>query len=98
MAKKILAAPKKPQVAVNYGARINRIFGQVGGVKKMIESEKNKVDIIVQLKAVRAAIKGLEAEMLEAHLQNSAAGLAVGSAAQKSKKIAELKKVFLRFE
>ncbi len=98
MVKKIPLTAKKTKACANYEARINRIYGQVGGIKKMLESERNSTEILVQLKAVRSAIKALEAEILEAHLQDCAAGLALGSATQKNKKIADLKKVFLRFE
>ncbi len=96
--KKVVVAKPKKVVATDYSARMNRILGQVGGVKKMFESKKSRAEIIVQLKAVRSAIKALEAEVLEEHLQASAADLATGSAAQKTKKITDLKKIFLRFE
>jgi len=82
----------------DYLCRMNRIQGQVGGVKRMIEDEKGREEIIVQLKAVRSAIKALESELLEVHLQEIAAELSSGNAAQKSKKISDLKKLFLRFE
>lgn len=95
-AKSVVAKSKK--VVPNHEARVNRIVGQVGGVKKMIADGKNSVEIITQLKAVRSAIKALEGEILEEHLQSSALDLSRASAAQKSKKIADLKKIFLKFE
>ena len=70
--------------------RMNRIYGQVGSVKRMIEDEKSREEIIVQLKAVRSAIKALEAELLEVHLQEIAVELSSGNVAQKSKKISDL--------
>ena len=91
-------APKAKKVGSNYSARMNRIVGQIGGVKKMIEDEKTRAEILIQLKAVRSAIKALESEVLEDHLQSAAADLSVGNAAQKSKKLSELKKIFLRFD
>ena len=47
--------------------RINRIEGQVRGIKAMIENEKYCVDIINQIKAIRSALKGLELQILEGH-------------------------------
>lgn len=47
--------------------RINRIEGQVRGIKKMIEEEVYCVDILTQVKAVRSALKSLELQILEKH-------------------------------
>ena len=82
----------------SYISKINRISGQVGGVKKMIEEGKYCVEILTQLKAVRSAIKALEAEILEIHLEECVASLVSGSAAQKGKKITEMKNIFTKFE
>lgn len=91
-------APKTKKSAPNHASRVNRIVGQVGGIQRMIADEKNSVEIIIQLKAVRSAIKALEGEILEEHLQSSAIDLSRLSAAQKNKKISDLKKIFLKFE
>lgn len=47
--------------------RINRIEGQVRGIKKMVEDGKYCVDILTQVKAARSALKSLEINILEAH-------------------------------
>ncbi len=47
--------------------RVNRIEGQVRGIKKMIEEEKYCIDILVQIKAIRSALKSLEVNILEGH-------------------------------
>ena len=39
-------------------SRVNRIEGQVRGVKNMIEEGKYCVDILTQIKAMRNALKG----------------------------------------
>jgi DNA-binding FrmR family transcriptional regulator len=49
-------------------SRVNRIEGQVRGIGKMIQDEKYCIDILTQIKAVRSAMKSLELEVLEAHL------------------------------
>ncbi|MBK24565.1 MAG: transcriptional regulator [Halobacteriovorax sp.] len=48
--------------------RVNRVEGQVRGIGKMIEEEKYCIDILTQIKAVRSALKSLELEVLESHL------------------------------
>ena len=47
--------------------RVNRIEGQVKGIKNMIQEEKYCVDILTQIKAIRSALKGLELQILEGH-------------------------------
>jgi DNA-binding FrmR family transcriptional regulator len=48
-------------------SRVNRIEGQVKGIKGMIEEGKYCVDILTQIKAIRSALKGLELQILEGH-------------------------------
>jgi DNA-binding FrmR family transcriptional regulator len=50
--------------------RIKKIAGQVNGVLKMIEDERYCVDILTQFKAIRSAIKSVEAKILEEHLNH----------------------------
>lgn len=49
-------------------ARINRIAGQLNGVKKMIEEDRYCEDILIQLAAVDKAVRSLSAVLLERHL------------------------------
>ncbi len=51
-------------------ARLNRAIGQLQGIKKMIEEQRYCPEIIVQLKAVRSAIKHIESNILKTHLEN----------------------------
>ncbi len=48
---------------------LNRIEGQIKGIKKMIENRRYCVDILTQTKAVSAAIKKVEQGILKAHIQ-----------------------------
>lgn len=52
---------------------LNRIAGQVEGVKKMINERKYCPDILMQLKALRSAIKSLELRILDEHLSTCVA-------------------------
>jgi DNA-binding FrmR family transcriptional regulator len=49
--------------------RINKIVGQLNGIKKMIEERRYCPEIITQLKAVSSACKSLEIIMLQKHLE-----------------------------
>jgi CsoR family transcriptional regulator, copper-sensing transcriptional repressor len=48
--------------------RVARIKGQLDGVVRMIEAQRYCVDILTQTAAIRAALKSLEASILEKHI------------------------------
>lgn len=50
--------------------RLSRIEGQVKGLQKMIEQDRYCVDILVQTKAVMAALKKVEGELLKDHVDH----------------------------
>ena len=50
--------------------RINRVKGQLDGILRMIEDNRHCPEILIQTRAVRAAVKSLEASILERHLQS----------------------------
>ncbi|NBO18565.1 MAG: metal-sensitive transcriptional regulator [Proteobacteria bacterium] len=77
---------------------INRIIGQLEGVKKMVEERRYCADILTQLRAVRAAVNTVESKVLECHLDSCVNdAFSSGSDAEKKKKLAELKELYRRF-
>jgi DNA-binding FrmR family transcriptional regulator len=56
------------------GARINRISGQVSGIKKMVEEDRYCVDILTQISAARSALDALGVELLTSHLETCVLG------------------------
>ncbi|MCX7864689.1 MAG: metal-sensitive transcriptional regulator [Novosphingobium sp.] len=48
--------------------RFNRIEGQVRGLSKMVEDDRYCIDIVMQISAVRAALKRAEEEILRDHV------------------------------
>ena len=48
--------------------RLNRISGQIDGVKKMIEDDRYCDDILTQLSAIEKAVKSLSSVILERHM------------------------------
>ena len=50
--------------------RLNRISGQINGIKKMIEEDTYCNDVLIQLKASENFIKSLSNHILENHLYN----------------------------
>lgn len=49
---------------------LNRIEGQIKGIKRMIENRRYCVDILTQLKAAKAALHRIEQEILKKHMQH----------------------------
>lgn len=48
--------------------RLNRVEGQVRGVKKMLEEEQYCVDILTQVSAIQAALNAFNKELLSNHI------------------------------
>ena len=50
--------------------RLNRINGQITGIKKMIDNDAYCNDVLIQLKAVESSVQSLSNHILENHLYN----------------------------
>ena len=53
--------------------RLNRIEGQVRGIKKMVESDAYCVDILTQVSAIQAALNSFNKELLGNHIKTCVA-------------------------
>ncbi|MDG4657511.1 metal-sensitive transcriptional regulator [Ectobacillus antri] len=53
--------------------RLNRIEGQIRGIKGLIQKEVYCDDILIQISAVQAALSGVAKELFEKHLRFCAA-------------------------
>lgn len=51
-------------------ARVNRIAGQVRGVAAMIGENRDCPEILHTISAIHAALRGLEAKLLEDHVKH----------------------------
>lgn len=51
-------------------SRINRIIGQMNGIKKMIEENRYCDDVLIQLSAIDKSIKSLANVILENHMHS----------------------------
>lgn len=77
--------------------RINRVVGQLGGVKKMIEENRYCIDILQQTSAITSAIQALEKSILKKHFEHCVRGAFSASSKQDAEeKIEELLKIFAR--
>lgn len=75
--------------------RLNRIEGQVRGVRQMVAEDRYCIDILHQIQAVKAALARAESEILKEHAAccvNEA--IASGDAAEQRAKFNELIELF----
>jgi DNA-binding FrmR family transcriptional regulator len=74
--------------------RLSRMEGQVRGVARMIEDERYCIDVLTQIRAVRAALDKVEQETLGDHLKHCVAhAFHAGSEGDRQTKIDELLQV-----
>lgn len=50
--------------------RINRVEGQLGGIRKMLETDKPCDEIIIQLNSAKSALQKISQIILEDHLEH----------------------------
>ena len=78
--------------------RLARIEGQVRGIARMIETERYCIDILNQLQAVKAALGGVEAEILKEHADHCVAeAMASGDRSEQRTKLNELVELFGKY-
>jgi DNA-binding FrmR family transcriptional regulator len=71
--------------------RLRRIEGQVRGIARMVEDDRYCIDILTQVRAVRAALARVETGILKEHLGHCIEGAIVsGDQAEQRRKAAEL--------
>ena len=71
--------------------RLNRIEGQVRGVARMIEEDRYCIEILTQMRALKAALSKVENEVLKTHREHCVVGaMASGDPAEQRRKADEL--------
>lgn len=76
-------------------SRINRIIGQMNGVKNMIEGDRYCADILIQLSAIDQSVKSLAGVLLEKHLHSC---LIEDIQSGKTESVDEIIELFKRFQ
>lgn len=80
-------------------ARLNRLGGQVEGVKKMINDRRYCPDIITQLRAIESAAKSIQSNILQRHLQACVQdSFEADNPEDAAQKIAELMALYKRYD
>ncbi|MBA4542796.1 metal-sensitive transcriptional regulator [Thermoactinomyces sp. CICC 10521] len=59
-----------PKIKNNLISRLNRVEGQIRGVKKMIENDTYCDDVLNQIAAIQSALNSVGKILLEGHLRS----------------------------
>lgn len=79
--------------------RLNRISGQVNGVARMLEEERYCIDVLIQVRAVKAALSKVEDMILADHAASCVAdAIKSGDAENQREKFEELVELFGKFK
>jgi DNA-binding FrmR family transcriptional regulator len=77
-------------------ARINRIEGQVRGLKKMVEEDRDCLQVLKQIAAASGALRSLGALLLEDHLKGCVS-TAIQNHENDSERISQVIEIFNKF-
>ena len=81
--------PDSPEEKRKVLARIRRVRGQCEALERALEQGADCSPVLQQIAAIRGAVNGLMAEVLEAHVREEF-GQAARSEAQREARVAEL--------
>lgn len=88
----------KPEQKDKVEARLKRVSGQVDGIRRMVESDRYCVDVLVQLSAVQSALAKVGQMVLDSHVRTCVTqAMTSGQPADRDEKIAELMDIFGRY-
>ena len=63
------ATPRSQQMQDDLQKRLNRVIGQLNGVKTMIDDNRYCGDVLIQLSAAESAVHSISAILLQNHLE-----------------------------
>lgn len=66
--RQVISADRKADA----GLRLNRVEGQIRGLKKMVDEGRPCVEVLTQLTSVQEALRGLTKLMMRNYLENCA--------------------------
>ncbi len=63
------SAPRNEDMQKTLQNRLNRMIGQLGGIKKMVDDNRYCGDILIQIAAVESALQNLGYIILQNHME-----------------------------
>ena len=78
-------------------SRLRRIAGQIGGIERMVDEDRDCVDVLLQVSAAQAALGEAARVILAGHLDRSMSdAMRSRDARERRKKINQLVQIFTR--
>ena len=77
--------------------RLNRIEGQVRGIRRMVQEPRLCIDILQQLAAAEAALNRISLSVFRHHVENCVPNGVAQSESEGRKRLTELVDIFDRF-
>ena len=77
--------------------RLARIEGQIGGLRRMVDSEAYCVDVLTQIAAVTKALEGVSLKLLTDHTNHCVRDAVSAGGSEADDKVAELMTAVERF-
>jgi DNA-binding FrmR family transcriptional regulator len=75
--------------------RLNRVVGQIDGVRKMLEEQRKLESVLMQCKAIHSALRSIESRIVKAHLEVALDEVVkMDKKKNKVEKLAELEELF----
>ncbi len=75
--------------------RLNRVIGQIEGIRSMLKDQRKLEDVLMQCKAVHSALKSIESRIVKAHIEVALDEVAkLDKKKQRAEKVAELEELF----
>jgi len=75
--------------------RLNRVIGQIEGIRSMLKDQRKLEDVLMQCKAVHSALRSVETRLVKAHLEVALDDIAETSKKKnRAEKVAELEELF----
>ncbi len=75
---RILLPPLCPPLLATAFERLSRVWGQVRGVRGMVEEDRYCIDVLTQISAVQAALDKVALGLLDEHARHCVAGAVEG--------------------
>ncbi|MDE3061203.1 MAG: metal-sensing transcriptional repressor [Pseudomonadota bacterium] len=77
--------------------KLNRVVGQIEGVRKMLENQRKLEDVLIQCKAVHSALKSVEERIFKGYLEAALDGIVkLDKKKNRAEKAAEMEELFRR--
>lgn len=86
-----------PEVQQSMVARLNRVEGQLRGIRRMVQEPRLCVEILQQLAAAEAALNRVSLEIFRYHVDHCVPADIADGDAQRDKGLNELVEIFDRF-